>query len=193
MIESKFIKAWQEYAPWPLQWQVEQDLIISRVLCELFSEPKIQSSLAFRGGTSLQKLFLPEPTRYSEDIDLVQIPKESIGETIDLIKSKLDPWLKKPQIDFKTGRVTIRYKYTSEIEPVEIMKLKIETNNAEHFSVMGYKKIPFKVQSEWFNGQCEITTFHLEEIMGTKLRALYQRKKGRDLYDFAQGKRFILS
>ena len=26
-------------------------------------------------------------------------------------------------------------------------------------------------------------TYHLEELLGTKLRALYQRKKGRDLFD----------
>jgi predicted nucleotidyltransferase component of viral defense system len=25
--------------------------------------------------------------------------------------------------------------------------------------------------------------YHIEELLGTKLRALYQRKKGRDLYD----------
>jgi len=66
------------------------------------------------------------------------------------------------------------------------MKLKIETNTGEHFSVMGYQRIPFKMDSEWYTGSCEITTFHVEEIMGTKLRALYQRRKGRDLYDFAK-------
>ena len=39
------------------------------------------------------------------------------------------------------------------------------------------------MESPWFSGQCEITTYTLEELLGTKLRALYQRKKGRDLYD----------
>ena len=28
-----------------------------------------------------------------------------------------------------------------------------------------------------------MTTYHLEELVGTKVRALYQRKKGRDLFD----------
>ena len=28
-----------------------------------------------------------------------------------------------------------------------------------------------------------LTTYHLEELVGTKVRALYQRKKGRDLFD----------
>ena len=41
----------------------------------------------------------------------------------------------------------------------------------------------YSVDKRWFSGNCWIQTFHLEELFGTKLRALYQRKKGRDLYD----------
>lgn len=185
MIEKKYIQQWKAHAPWPLESQVEQDLIISRALCELFSEKKIQEALAFRGGTALQKIFLKTPSRYSEDIDLVQIPKEPIGEVIDLVRQKLDPWLGKPQVDRKVGRLTMRYKYLTTEEPSIPMKLKIEINNAEHFSVFGHKQKDFSMQSEWFSSKCQITTFSIEEILGTKLRALYQRKKGRDLFDFA--------
>ena len=32
-------------------------------------------------------------------------------------------------------------------------------------------------------GEANITTFSLEELLGTKLRALFQRRKGRDLFD----------
>lgn len=186
MISKEYIQAWKSIAPWNSDAQVEQDLIISRALCELYTEPKIMSSLAFRGGTSLQKIFFPLPTRYSEDIDLVQIPKEGIGNIIDLIRKKLDPWLGKPQFTRSTGRATLRYKFDSTEQPVQKLKIKIEINNAEHFSVFGYQTKNFKMESEWFSGECEITTFSIEEIMGTKLRALYQRKKGRDLFDFAK-------
>jgi len=44
-------------------------------------------------------------------------------------------------------------------------------------------KIPFEVKNQWFNGSCEITTYQLDELICTKLWALYQRKKGRDLFD----------
>ena len=33
------------------------------------------------------------------------------------------------------------------------------------------------------NGRAWHTTYQLDELVGTKLRALYQRKKGRDLFD----------
>jgi hypothetical protein len=42
---------------------------------------------------------------------------------------------------------------------------------------------PFKVASRWFDGACEIQTYELDELLGTKLRALYQRKQARDLFD----------
>jgi predicted nucleotidyltransferase component of viral defense system len=39
------------------------------------------------------------------------------------------------------------------------------------------------VNSNWFNGTADIITYEIDELMATKLRALYQRRKGRDLFD----------
>ena len=75
------------------------------------------------------------------------------------------------------------FRFDSEFPPIQKLRLKVETNCREHFTVLGYEKIPFKVESAWFTGSCEITTYRLEELLGTKLRALYQRRKGRDLFD----------
>ena len=58
-----------------------------------------------------------------------------------------------------------------------------KTNTREHFSLLGLQQFPFEVKSSWYKGSCSLTTYRLEELLGTKLRALYQRKKGRDLYD----------
>lgn len=35
----------------------------------------------------------------------------------------------------------------------------------------------------WFSGNASILSYNLDELMGTKLRALYERDKGRDLFD----------
>ena len=32
---------------------------------------------------------------------------------------------------------------------------------------------PFAVSSRWFEGSCQITSYELDELLGTKLRALY--------------------
>lgn len=39
------------------------------------------------------------------------------------------------------------------------------------------------MENPWFHGEADIPTYELEELLGTKMRALYQRKKGRDLFD----------
>lgn len=45
------------------------------------------------------------------------------------------------------------------------------------------KTVPFSTNSEWFKGNADIITYEIDELMATKLRALYQRRKGRDLFD----------
>lgn len=78
MIPRAQITAWRSVAPWPDDAQVEQDLVLTRALIELFSRDFLRRRLAFRGGTALYKLFLDNPLRYSEDIDLVQRSPEPI-------------------------------------------------------------------------------------------------------------------
>jgi predicted nucleotidyltransferase component of viral defense system len=183
MIPQQAVVAWRKQAPWSVDSMVEQDLVISRALVELFNHPPISESVAFRGGTALYKLHMLPSARYSEDIDLVQIRAEPIGETLDLIRRLLDAWLGTPKRVLKEGRVNLLYRFTSEdVSPVP-MRLKIEINTREHFAELGYHSVPFSVQSQWFSGDAQITTFDFNELLGTKLRALYQRKKGRDLFD----------
>jgi predicted nucleotidyltransferase component of viral defense system len=75
------------------------------------------------------------------------------------------------------------YRFESEIPPRVRLRLKIEANTREHFTVRGPTNRRFAVESRWWRGHAEITTFEVEELLGTKLRALFQRKKGRDLFD----------
>lgn len=175
--------AWRSVAPWLADSQVEQDLVISRVLVEVFSNTKLRENLAFRGGTALYKLHFPSAWRYSEDIDLVQIRSGSIGVILNEIRRLIDPLLGVPNRDLKEDSVVLNYRFSSEIPPVVRLRLKIEINTREHFSIMGIEKRPYSVKSDWFSGVCELGTYSLEELLGTKLRALYQRRKGRDLFD----------
>jgi predicted nucleotidyltransferase component of viral defense system len=78
---------------------------------------------------------------------------------------------------------TVIYRFDSEMQPIVPMRLKIEINTREHLNVFELKEIPYEVKSSWFSGQCNVTGYDVEELLSTKLRALYQRKKGRDLFD----------
>ena len=104
---------------------------------------------------------------------------------MEAVRGVLDPWLGRPRWKQSEGRVTFLYRFDSEGVPHVPLRLKVETNTREHFSVHGFKELPFSVESRWFSGSCSIHTYALDELLGTKLRALYQRKQGRDLFDMA--------
>jgi len=183
MIPRAHIIEWQQNAPWKTNAQIEQDLVICRALIAIFSDDFLASSLAFRGGTALHKLYLHPQPRYSEDIDLVQIRPEPIKETIKRLQKQLNFIDAKSVVDPRKNNNTIKFRFDSEFPPVLSLKVKVEINCREHFTILDYLKFPFEVKSSWFTGSCNITTYRLEELLGTKLRALYQRRKGRDLYD----------
>lgn len=185
MIDLESFELWGHHAPWLDPSYVEQDLIISRALIDIFNHEVLSKNLVFRGGTALQKLFYEKPTRYSEDIDLVQINPGSIGPLFDGFREVLEPWLGKPNKKLGQGRATLLYRFhTSGPSPIK-MKLKVEINTREHFSTFDLKTAPFSVDSPWYKGKANIITYTIEELLGTKLRALFQRRKGRDLYDLA--------
>ena len=150
----------------------------------MYSSKLISETLVFRGGTALYKLYSNPSPRYSEDIDLVQIHAAPIGAVISEVRNILNPWLGEPRLKQGQGRVSVIYRFQTEGPTPIPAKLKIEINTREHFSVMGCIHKKFKTTSAWFEGEAPIFTYHLEELMGTKLRALFQRKKGRDLFDF---------
>lgn len=184
MIENSFLLEWRQYAPWRLDSQVEQDLVLSRALTEIFSDDFLSNEVALRGGTALNKLFLKKNLRYSEDIDLVRTKAEKAKPVISAIQKRLDSWLGKPSINQKTASVTIIYRFNSSSTPITPLRLKIEMNTRESKPFLNHIEKDFSVKSRWFFGEAKIKTFELEEMLGTKLRALYQRKKGRDLLDF---------
>ncbi|MFK8079175.1 MAG: nucleotidyl transferase AbiEii/AbiGii toxin family protein [Granulosicoccus sp.] len=91
MIPETSITAWSQIAPWAELQQIEQDLIISRGLVEIFNHDLLRSALRFRGGTALNKIIFPQPMRYSEDIDLVRTEASPTGPILDALRVMLEP------------------------------------------------------------------------------------------------------
>lgn len=182
MIPKPYIAKWQEQAPWKQFYQVEQDLVISRTLVDIFSDEFLSENLAFRGGTALHKLYLNPAPRYSEDIDLVQIKRGPIKPIMQRLNEVITFFEEPRKTQVKGHGAKALYRFTSEYEDIRV-RLKLEINCKEHFNVLPWVEFPFKVDSEWFSGSTKIRTYSINELLGTKLRALYQRSKGRDLFD----------
>jgi predicted nucleotidyltransferase component of viral defense system len=187
MIPMMNLVAWSNVVPWGDMRQVEQDLIISRAIVELFSDPFLRDELRFRGGTALNKLHFPAPMRYSEDIDLVRTTSGPIGPILDRVRAVLTPWLGSARFESSPVVTTLRFRTRAEdaTSPSDI-RLKVEINRTEIIAHDPPLEINFNVTNPWFSGLAAVRTYSREEILATKLRALLQRDKGRDLYDLAR-------
>jgi predicted nucleotidyltransferase component of viral defense system len=184
MIPRMNIVAWGQTVPWVEQRQIEQDLIISRALIELFNAPSLQGQFRFRGGTALNKLHFPKPLRYSEDIDLVRTSPGPIGPVLQAARAILEPWMGKAKFDQSPVAPKLRFRITPEDQSATI-RVKVEINTRERTAYDPERILPFAVNNPWFTGSANIATFSTEEVLATKLRALLQRDKGRDLIDLA--------
>ena len=185
MIPTMNIVAWSRVAPWAEQRQVEQDLIICRAIVELFGDPFLRGQFRFRGGTALNKLHFSAPIRYSEDLDLVRTGAGPIKPLLQGIRSLLEPWLGEAAYDRSPVAPKLRFKVPAEDGGPDI-RLKIEINTREIEAYDPIREIPLQVDNPWFAGRADVATFSREEMVATKLRALLQRDKGRDLFDLAQ-------
>ena len=180
MISRNDITAWGIEHPWPETDQIEQDLLLSQAICTIADDGFLKDELALRGGTAFHKFFMTEPYRYSEDLDYVRTTEGGIGEVMRRltdIGSELGYSVKT-----KMGMYPkVIWRFTSDSGLPA--KIKIEINTQERTPVKGFSFVNFTVDSAYFSGKTDVRTFTPEELAATKIRALYQRSKGRDLYD----------
>lgn len=168
MIPERYITEWSEQAPWVVNKFIEQDLIVCRALVSIYCDAFLAEHLAFRDGTALGKLYMKPQPRNSEDIDLVQVQAEPIKETIDHLRDAL-AWLGELVVKQKKHNNTLVFK----LQPTDMdtgeIHLKAEINCKEHFSVYPRVRASFSVNSSWCKGACEVLTYELAELTGTKL------------------------
>lgn len=190
------VLAHQHTVLWPEAYQVEQDLLLSLAMRAIFSDEFLRTQVAMRGGTVLHKVHLAPAARYSEDIDLVVFgdrPEEHVRKALMRV---LQPILGREQSWAWTDiKLAVRnavaksrilrciYKMPSVIEPGRTLTIEVETNVSErapHLELM-HPSFEFPFRDETLS--TSLISFHLNEMLATKMRALFQRRKGRDLFD----------
>ena len=195
-ITRQDILAHQALVPWAAQYQIEQDLLLCRAMVALFDDKFLSSQIAMRGGTLLHKVHLAPAARYSEDIDLVVVgarpadhirlaisrvltavlgtPKASVWDTLKLaIRNTVRP--------SRVLRMT--YAARSIIEPNRTLEIVVEANVTERKPHRAVVEMPFSFLFRDKAVQTRIKGFDIHEMLGTKMRAMFQRKRGRDLFD----------
>lgn len=180
MIPEAFVTAWSVRAPWPSPGQVEQDLLLSRVLIETYQDEYLRGELVFRGGTCLHKLHLPIPRRYSEDLDFVRTTPSGIAPLTKSVTALGE------RLGFEVStRISQHRKINLRTTSADgtTLRIKVEINTHERSPARPLISVPHVVDSPWWSGRGDIITFTPAELVSTKIRALFQRKKGRDLFD----------
>lgn len=156
--------------------------MLSRMMIEIANDALLGSELTMRGGTCLHKLHLDRPARYSEDLDYVRRTRTGIGPVLDSLTAIAER-IGLRRIDTDTTGEIANVKFEAEATGGGSFRIKVEINIAEVDSFRPRIGVRHSVGSPWWDGAGEIPTFEIEELLGTKFRALYQRKKGRDLFD----------
>lgn len=183
MIPDPSITAWALNRPWPNRAAIEQDLLLARLIVAIYDHPRLSQELVFRGGTCLHQLHLPHPLRYSEDLDFVRRTHTGIKPIFDDLRevaAEIGLEVKRADI---TRHPKLQFRAPSEQDPNLHLRIKIEINTHETSPARELVHLPFKVRSDWFTGATKVLTFTAAELISTKLRALFQRSKGRDLFD----------
>ncbi len=186
----------QAHVPWPHQRQVEQDLLLCRAMAALFNDKFLRSQIAMRGGTLLHKVHLAPPSRYSEDIDLVLFGDRPEDHVAKAVRRVLKPEFGMPSDSiWDTIRLAVRntvkpsrvlrltYSVPSVIEPGATLDIVVEANVTERSPHRAVVAIPFEFAFRDATVAAEVNGYDIHEMLGTKLRALFQRKRGRDLFD----------
>ena len=187
MIDRPALVAWRSKAPWPNVVQIEQDLLLSQLMIEIARDETLGPELVMRGGTCLHKLHLPAALRYSEDLDYVRSTRGGIKpytQALAKIAERVGLTVSSRQ---RSGQMVHVYFDGQPTEGLGRIRIKIEMNIAETEPHRPRKTIPHTVETSWWSGSADIPTFQPSELLATKLRALYQRSKGRDLFDLWLG------
>ena len=163
---------------------MEQDLIICRAIVAIFLDPLLRIELRLRGGTALNKLHFLWAYRYSEDIDLVRVFSGPVGPILDRLRAVLEPWLRPARFDQSQLGPKPRFRIMAE-DGSTVLRLKVEINTRETVAYDSPATFPFAVSNGWYSGEADVSAFSLEETLSTKLLALLQRNKTRDLFDLA--------
>lgn len=195
-ITRQDILAHQAVVPWAAQYQVEQDLLLCRAMVALFDDEFLSSQIAMRGGTLLHKVHLAPAARYSEDIDLVVVSTRPADHIRQAIRRVLTDVLGTPKASVwdtlalairntvKPSRVLrMTYSVRSIIEPNRVLEIVVEANVTERKPHRAVVEMPFNFPFRDKTVETRIKGFDIHEMLGTKMRAMFQRKRGRDLFD----------
>ena len=178
------VKVWADEQSLPDLLFAELDYRLVKTLQALYSDDFLSKRLCMKGGTAINKLYLAETSRLSVDLDFNHLgSKEEVLKEKHVVRELIMELLNKQDNSYDVhyerayGLTRIKARYKTVGGPVQ--NFKIEISHVERFPIIS----PVKKKIKTPDGLADIVTYTLEELTATKLRALLERFKGRDIYD----------
>ena len=194
-LTQKDILAHEAAVPWSERYQVEQDLLLCLAMRAIFEDRFLSSQVAMRGGTVLHKVHLAPAARYSEDIDLVAVGERPEGHIRKAILRVLRPVLgrevlslglrsaRRPECSETVEDLALHLQDPERQEPGRALTIEVEVNVTERTPYLPVQRLPFAIAFRGAQLETELVSYNINEMLATKMRAFFQRKKGRDLFD----------
>jgi len=162
---------------------ISKDAKISEVIEQLRILFK-NEMLVLKGGTAINRGYLEEPKRFSEDLDIDYISEEKLEVKIEHIKERMKDikgfQLDKPAIIHRTLRFDCRYE--NEFQKKDTIRIEFYLSHNLLVAVKRPEEGLLKSNLETTK-PCLFTIYSLEDVIARKLLALYNRTEGRDIYD----------
>lgn len=182
MISGEELAHWRSVVPWSGIDQVAQDLVLARLVVEVANDPFLGQAVTFKGGTCLHKVWLDVPWRYSEDLDYQLTGPIDLRELFAVYRALGD------RVGFSKTSRNINSQFvhvlmTGADHAGDPLRVKVDIQRAPRQLPGGAERPDFHVDSPWFQGGGPVPAFPPEEIIASKVIAVYQRKRSRDLFD----------
>lgn len=186
-VTTRAIRTWGDEKGIPDLTLAELDYRLTHALQAIYSDPFLADRLYLKGGTALNKFYIPNQGRLSVDLDFnaVGARERVLDERTQFSQRTMNVLAQQDEeYDFtyrwRYDQATVYARYRP-VTGVAQQRLKVEISFVERFAIL--EPVGKTLSIPTSESQVTVNTYRLEELTSTKLRALYGRRKGRDIYD----------
>jgi predicted nucleotidyltransferase component of viral defense system len=188
-VTTRAIRAWADENGIPDLTLAELDYRLVHAILAIYADPFLRDRLYLKGGTALNKFYFPNQGRLSVDLDFNAVgPREQVLEERTQFSQRVMSVLEQQDSGYdltyrwRYEQVTVYARYTP-LTRFARQRLKVEISFIERFAILApqVRSLPIPPSAS----EARVTTYRLEELTSTKLRALYDRRKGRDIHDLS--------
>ncbi len=186
-VTTRLVRNWADENRIPDLTLAELDYRLVYALQAIYADPFLRDYLCLKGGTALNKFYIRDQGRLSVDLDFNAVgPREQVLEDRTRFSRRVMAALgqQDESYDFtyrwRYEQATVYASYTP-LTGIAQQRMKVEISFIERFAILGREDRPLQIPES--QKPVLVNTYRLEELASTKLRALYDRRKGRDIYD----------